>query len=437
MESFTVQVPHCGPGTVLEVETPEGSMLNIPVPEGALHADIIHLARRQRAGSHEWRCTGISRQTQTMPVFPSAPSRVPRRRAEDLEADLAREDTVVVLLQTTKGPLLLRVVPRWAPKGAQRLLQMVDSSFFREVAVYRAVPGTLVQFGIVQDPSRQTRYPRIEDDVPMGVPAKAGTVLFASSGLRSRQTTLSILLKEQPGLGDQPWETPVGQVLPRSLPILERLCHPYGDLPQCGGSGPDPLLLQELGQEYLAAHFPLCEQVLAAARVFRELAGGWLECLDSAGRFFYSLETGEVCEQLPFSPRGSSQTPPTTLQERARLVQEEAAPFECTTRDEELQVLRRQLRLVAALEEVSSTGQMSMRHTVVEEKSPSAASQRPSRVLQLGVWQVSEDSQGELFIHLLSGLATRVAPPELLVHFGKRLQEERQLQREAHLQVRR
>lgn len=179
------------------------------------------------------------------------------------------------------------------------------------------------------------------------------------------------------------------------------------------------------------------EQVLAAARVFRELAGGWLECLDSAGRFFYSLETGEVCEQLPFSPRGSSQTPPTTLQERARLVQEEAAPFECTTRDEELQVLRRQLRLVAALEEVSSTGQMSMRHTVVEEKSPSAASQRPSRVLQLGVWQVSEDSQGELFIHLLSGLATRVAPPELLVHFGKRLQEERQLQREAHLQVRR
>lgn len=62
----------------------------------------------------------------------------------------------LVCCRTTVGPLLIAVHPSWAPIGAARFMDMVQSKFFSsQVPLFRALKGFLVQFGLAGKPSVQ------------------------------------------------------------------------------------------------------------------------------------------------------------------------------------------------------------------------------------------------------------------------------------------
>ncbi len=60
-----------------------------------------------------------------------------------------------VACQTTKGPLQLEIWREWAPRGADRFVELVRDGFFTEIAFFRCVRGFLTQFGISDDPTKK------------------------------------------------------------------------------------------------------------------------------------------------------------------------------------------------------------------------------------------------------------------------------------------
>jgi len=198
---------------------------------------------------------------------PSQAIRPATRTKGELDSDLAGPLVVSVRLATTKGTILLKLVPSWAPLGAERFLQLVDDGYYSEIAIYRAVPKFLVQFGIVKDKARTGKYKKIQDDPLCGVPIQDGTVIFAAAGGNTRKSTVCLFLGDYPQLGSSPWETPIGKVIPDSMSTLHGIYTGYGDIPQCGGKGPDPHKLEEFGNTYIANQFPKCDYVTGASRV--------------------------------------------------------------------------------------------------------------------------------------------------------------------------
>lgn len=253
--AFAFKIPEgCPVNTVLKVKAPDGLQLSIPLPANVLGGDEMHMVKRDgRWGvQHVVRCA----------VDDPEPEQT--RTEEQLDAELNDVNTCLVELVTSKGPLRIRVCPSWAPFGAQRFLQLVADGYYRDVAIYRAVPNFLIQFGIVKDTSRSERYEALQDDLLRGVPFLEGMVCFAAAGANTRKATLCIFLAKVPQLGQQPWETPFGRVLPESYEVLRSINTEYGDMPQCGGSGPDPIELQERGNRYIYEEFPNCDWVKSA-----------------------------------------------------------------------------------------------------------------------------------------------------------------------------
>jgi len=243
MAEFSFVVPACAPGSTLQVTSMDGANLNVPLPSNAKPGDTITM---KQLPDQRWAVSQVHPTT-------------------ELAADLGGAEAVHVQLETTKGPIALRIVPAWAPLGARRFLELVDDGHFSNVAVYRALPDVLVQFGVVKAGSRAA-YEAIPDDPCVGVPTREGSVIFAARGPNTRTSTLVIFTRDYQSLEKNPWETPIGMVSPGSMATLRSLYTGYGDIPQCGGRGPDPSTLAELGNEYIASYFPQCDFVVKAWR---------------------------------------------------------------------------------------------------------------------------------------------------------------------------
>mmetsp|Transcript_65716 Transcript_65716/g.182160 ORF Transcript_65716/g.182160 Transcript_65716/m.182160 type:complete len:275 (+) Transcript_65716:51-875(+) len=268
--TFSFVVPQCGPGATLSVKAPDGVTLKIPVPDNVMSGDELHLGK---GADGNWCITKALRAVPVSGGAITAPSRTQWRSAEAMMADCAGSDAVTVLLSTTKGSIMITVVPSWSPIGAQRFLQLVDDGYYKDVAIYRAINGGLLQFGIVKDTDpRSSRYSRIPDDGLVGIPYAEGVVSFAAAGPGTRKSTVCIMkadFRTQLGkgaLGTPSTETPFGMVCPESMATMHSITC-LGDIPQCGGLGPDPGKLEKLGNEYIHAEFPACDFVTGACRV--------------------------------------------------------------------------------------------------------------------------------------------------------------------------
>jgi len=259
--SFSFVVPECSAGDVLKVTIPDGSMaLQIPIPQNVQPGDTMYMSKDTNG---KWGISKVTRGENPKQKPPASAPTAEWRSKEDLAKDLASPGTKSVVLHTTKGPLLLTLVPEWAPCGVERFCQLVKDQHFSQIAVYRGVAGFLIQFGIPGTPGAKT-YEKIPDDPLIGIPIEEGSVCFAASGPNTRKNTICLWLGDFPSFGKSPWETPVGKVCPESLPVLHSIFTGYGDIPQCRGSGPDPHKLEELGNEYIKANFPKIDFITGA-----------------------------------------------------------------------------------------------------------------------------------------------------------------------------
>mmetsp|Transcript_98460 Transcript_98460/g.234401 ORF Transcript_98460/g.234401 Transcript_98460/m.234401 type:complete len:265 (+) Transcript_98460:56-850(+) len=260
-EAFFFEVPDCPKGTILKLKAPDGKTLQIPLPQEAVPGDHMYLSKTEEG---TWAFDKIIRHKYTKGAEDAAA--IAMKTEEEVQKDLRGPETVQVQMDTTKGPIRLTIVPSWSPLGAQRALDMVRDGFWQDLAIYRGIKGFLVQFGVVDDEKKKAAYTPLPDDPLCGVPYLEGTVGFAAAGPNTRSCQLCLFLGAAPSLGRNSVETPIGRVAPESMETLHSLFLP-GDIPQCGGKGPDPHKLAELGNAYIQDNFPECDFVTGASLI--------------------------------------------------------------------------------------------------------------------------------------------------------------------------
>ena len=185
MSAFSFVVPQCEPGVALMVNAPDGVRLKIPLPDTVVPGDELHMGKGPDGA---W--------TITKALRGSGPPRAPPtewRSAEVMAAECAGAEAITVRFDTTKGPLLFRIVPSWAPIGVQRFLQLVKDGFYDDIGFYRGMQGGLLQFGCIKSTDPRTRYEKLQDDPLVGIPYAEGILSFAAAGPGTRKSTLCIM----------------------------------------------------------------------------------------------------------------------------------------------------------------------------------------------------------------------------------------------------
>eukprot|EP00931_Biecheleriopsis_adriatica_P043144 TRINITY_DN24670_c0_g1_i2.p1 TRINITY_DN24670_c0_g1~~TRINITY_DN24670_c0_g1_i2.p1 ORF type:complete len:284 (+),score=63.31 TRINITY_DN24670_c0_g1_i2:67-918(+) len=265
VSSFSFEIPEgVQAGVTLKVTAPDNVQLHIPVSANVQGGDKMVMVK---GAEGKWGIKHIVRAAETpAPSVPTpAGAAAGAAGAPALQTKTAEDIVCRAALKTTKGTIHMQIVPSWAPKGSQRFLQLITDKYYTDLAIYRAVPGFLVQFGVTSDTARVTKYEAIPDDELRGVPITEGMVCFAASGANTRTATICIFLHDFPQLGKKPWETPIGKVTDESLAVLRSIYTGYGDMPQCGGNGPDPIQLQDRGNSYILEEFPNIDFVESAS----------------------------------------------------------------------------------------------------------------------------------------------------------------------------
>jgi peptidyl-prolyl cis-trans isomerase A (cyclophilin A) len=173
----------------------------------------------------------------------------------------------MVVFETTKGEVQLDVRRSWAPKGADRFYNLVQSGFFDDTAFFRVVAGFVAQIGLHGDPAVNAawRTARIDDD-PVTQSNVRGMLSFATSGPNTRTTQFFINLGDNARLDGMGF-APFGRV--RNMNIVDKLYSGYGEGAPAG-RGPIQSRIQAQGNSYLREQFPKMDYITKAYVAERE-----------------------------------------------------------------------------------------------------------------------------------------------------------------------
>jgi peptidyl-prolyl cis-trans isomerase A (cyclophilin A) len=170
-----------------------------------------------------------------------------------------------VRFETSKGAFVLEAHRAWAPLGADRLYQLVQSRFFDNTRFFRAMTGFMVQFGLHGDPEVNAAWQNlaIRDD-SVAQSNLRGTMSFATGGPGSRTTQVFINLVDNRALDDMGF-SPVGMVI-EGMAVVDSLYAGYGD-GYPSGFGPDQARIMSEGNAYLEREFPKLDFIRTARLV--------------------------------------------------------------------------------------------------------------------------------------------------------------------------
>jgi len=164
-----------------------------------------------------------------------------------------------VRFETSAGVFVMDVTRAWAPRGADRLYELVRSGFYDGTRFFRVVPGFVVQFGLSGDPAASARWrdATIADD-PVTQSNARGTVTFATAGPNTRTTQMFINYGDNRRLDGMGF-APLGVVV-EGMDVVDRIYAGYGESPDQG-------LIESQGTAYLAAQFPRLDSIARATIV--------------------------------------------------------------------------------------------------------------------------------------------------------------------------
>jgi peptidyl-prolyl cis-trans isomerase A (cyclophilin A) len=159
-----------------------------------------------------------------------------------------------VRLDTSKGDVVIEVNRDWAPKGADRFYNLVQSGFYDGNRFFRVV-SFVAQFGINGDPATSRLWANLTiPDDPVKQKNRRGMVTFAQIGKDSRRTQVFMNIKDNRSLDSQGF-APFGKVVAGMEEVVDHLYFGYGDMPP-RGAGPDPTQIELRGNSYLDDKFP-------------------------------------------------------------------------------------------------------------------------------------------------------------------------------------
>jgi peptidyl-prolyl cis-trans isomerase A (cyclophilin A) len=164
-------------------------------------------------------------------------------------------DTFKVKFDTTKGAFTVEVTRSLSPHGADRFYNLVKAGYFKDIAFFRVVPGFMVQFGMHGDPKITSAWgnANIQDDPVKGSNTR-GTITYAMGGPNTRSTQFFINFGNNSRL-DHDGFSPFGKVI-EGMDVVDKINGEYGDMPEQGGTGPDPRFIGRDGNSYLKKNFP-------------------------------------------------------------------------------------------------------------------------------------------------------------------------------------
>jgi len=165
-----------------------------------------------------------------------------------------------VKLITTAGDIVIEVNREWAPNGADRFYNMVKIGYFDDIALFRAVPRFMIQFGIHGNPaiSKQWAEAKIQDDPAVkGVSNTPGMLTFATAGPNTRTTQLFINLGNNARLDSQGF-TPFGKIV-EGMDAFKKINTEYGEnSPGVQGN------FQAKGNAFISKRYPNLDYIKSA-----------------------------------------------------------------------------------------------------------------------------------------------------------------------------
>jgi cyclophilin family peptidyl-prolyl cis-trans isomerase len=179
----------------------------------------------------------------------------------------AAENTVPgvfrVRIETTAGNFIIEAHREWAPRGVDRLHQLVVAGFFNDSRFFRVVPDFVAQFGIAGKPeiSQSWREKTIGDD-PVIKSNQRGFISYAMTGPNTRTTQLYINLADNSRLDAQGF-APIAQIV-EGMEVVNKLYSGYGETSGGGMRGGKQARLLEEGNAWLDREFPKLDRLIRA-----------------------------------------------------------------------------------------------------------------------------------------------------------------------------
>jgi cyclophilin family peptidyl-prolyl cis-trans isomerase len=116
----------------------------------------------------------------------------------DIVTDTGTDNITTVVLETTKGDIVLELHESWAPLGYAHFLELVNAGFYDGAPWFRVVDGFVAQCGVSADPALNAQWGQktiMDEAVVVG--NKPGFVSFGKSRLpNSRSTHVFINYKD-------------------------------------------------------------------------------------------------------------------------------------------------------------------------------------------------------------------------------------------------
>ena len=141
--------------------------------------------------------------------------------AQPLPAGLDKQNTIVI--DTTKGRIIIKLRTDIAPKHAERLKQLAREGFYNNVPFHRVMDGFMAQTGDGQNfnGSGGSKYPNLKQEFS-SVPFKRGIVGMARRGdsVDSANSQFFIMFADGPSLDGQ--YTVIGEVV-HGMDVVDKL----------------------------------------------------------------------------------------------------------------------------------------------------------------------------------------------------------------------
>lgn len=132
-------------------------------------------------------------------------------------------------LDTTAGVVSIEVIRAWAPRGADRFVNLVRHGYYDDSPIFRIRPATWTQFGIGSDPAvAQAWRTQTFPDAPFVQTNACGTVAFAFAVPNGRTTQVFINLRDNAATHDGEPFVPFGRVI-AGMEVADRFNAEYGE----------------------------------------------------------------------------------------------------------------------------------------------------------------------------------------------------------------
>jgi homoserine O-acetyltransferase len=170
----------------------------------------------------------------------------------------------IVRLETTKGRIDLEVTRAWAPRGADRFVNLVRAGFYDDQRIFRIAPRW-TQFGVHGTPAiaQAWRHATIPDDpfIP-GHSNVAGTVAFAFAVPNGRTTQVFFNRVDNSATHDDEPFVPFGRVV-SGMDVVSAFNDEHGEGPGGIRAGKqDPFFAG--GNSWLDRQFPRLDRIIRA-----------------------------------------------------------------------------------------------------------------------------------------------------------------------------